>query len=117
VLQYRAAIHFLPLAVHEEAVMKLKRAYLCIILLATLMILLGAGSYIGKADSPGYTLNWWTVDNGGIMNLTSGSYALGGTIGQPDAGILQGGGYTLNGGFWVGNLPTRQQIFLPVINR
>ena len=40
-----------------------------------------------------------TVDGGGEMWSTGGSYDLGGTIGQPDAGQMSGGLYTLEGGF------------------
>ena len=31
---------------------------------------------------------------------SGGAYSVSGTIGQPDAGQLAGGGYTLSGGFW-----------------
>jgi hypothetical protein len=37
-----------------------------------------------------YTIDWYTVDGGGGMNATGGSFTLSGTIGQPDAGILVG---------------------------
>jgi hypothetical protein len=53
----------------------------------------------------GYDLTWNTVDGGGGMFSTGGTYELGGTIGQPDAGEMVGGTYTLNGGFWPGSLP------------
>jgi hypothetical protein len=49
----------------------------------------------------GYEISWYTIDGGGAMNLSGGSYTLSGTIGQPDAGSQSGGSYTLNGGFWV----------------
>src|SRR5512134_3654394 len=52
------------------------------------------------AQSGGYDLSWWTVDGGGATFSTGGTYRLGGTIGQPDAGELSGGDYTLYGGFW-----------------
>jgi hypothetical protein len=42
------------------------------------------------------------VDGGGHTFSTGGVYTLGGTIGQPDAGLLTGGPYTLGGGFWGG---------------
>lgn len=48
-----------------------------------------------------YSIDWSTIDGGGDTS-TGGSYALTGTIGQPDAGILSGGNYTLQGGFWPG---------------
>jgi hypothetical protein len=47
-----------------------------------------------------YEINWWTVDGGGATFSIGGGYRLGGTIGQPDAGVLAGGDYTLYGGFW-----------------
>ncbi len=47
-----------------------------------------------------YDLTWNTWDGGGGMFSTGGTYSLGGTIGQPDAGALNGGAYSLNGGFW-----------------
>ncbi|MCS7283264.1 MAG: hypothetical protein RMK65_06150 [Anaerolineae bacterium] len=64
----------------------------------------------------GYDLSWWTVDGGGYTWSEGGGYSLGGTIGQPDAGVLQGGGYTLVGGFWSA-AATQYQIFLPLILR
>lgn len=41
-----------------------------------------------------------TIDGGGAMNATGGSFELSGTIGQPDAGVLTGGSFELTGGFW-----------------
>jgi CSLREA domain-containing protein len=56
----------------------------------------------GAVTQPGasYDLSWWTVDGGGHTFSTGADYQLGGTIGQPDAGELSGGGYMLDGGFW-----------------
>ena len=66
-----------------------------------------------------YSLRWWTVDGGGGTWSSSGGYRLGGTVGQPDAGILSGGGYVLGGGFWRGGAlaPARQVIYLPIVMR
>jgi hypothetical protein len=49
-----------------------------------------------------YTLDWSTVDGGGItLAGTGGPYTLSGTIGQADAGpALAGGDYAITGGFW-----------------
>jgi hypothetical protein len=63
----------------------------------------------------GYDLTWSTIDGGGAMFSTGGSYSLGGTIGQADAGALSGGSYTLTGGFWSGM--TGSQIYLPLVVR
>src|SRR5881409_2551056 len=46
-----------------------------------------------------YSIDWFTIDGGG-GNSTGGVYSVSGTIGQPDAGHLSGGNYTLDGGFW-----------------
>lgn len=49
-----------------------------------------------------FTIAWHTVDGGG--GLSSGSsLSVGGTIGQPDAGVpMQGGRFSVRGGFWEG---------------
>ena len=48
----------------------------------------------------GYDLTWNTVDGGGETFSTGGEFELSGTIGQPDAGVMEGGEFTLAGGFW-----------------
>ena len=65
----------------------------------------------------GYDLSWWTVDGGGATYSTGGGYVLGGTAGQPDAGLMEGGGYSLAGGFWPGGVAAPEpeyQIYLPL---
>ena len=51
---------------------------------------------------------------GGATFSTGGSYSVGGSIGQPDAGSLSGGLYHLNGGFWGGTI-TNYNIYLPLV--
>jgi hypothetical protein len=46
-----------------------------------------------------YSIDWFKLSGGGGTS-TGGVYTVGGTIGQPDAGTLSGGNYTLQGGFW-----------------
>ena len=46
-----------------------------------------------------YSIDWSTIDGGGGTS-TGGVYTVSGTIGQPDAGRLSGGNFTLQGGFW-----------------
>src|SRR5262245_38560903 len=46
-----------------------------------------------------YSIDWHTVDGGGGTS-TGGGYAVTGTIGQPDAGLMSGGTYSVLGGFW-----------------
>ena len=64
----------------------------------------------------GYDLSWWTADNGGGNAVTAGSYTLSGTAGQPEAGTLYGGSYSLAGGFW-GAASQGQLLFLPIVRR
>jgi hypothetical protein len=51
------------------------------------------------ASAQNYSIDWHTIDGGGGTS-TGGVYSVSGTIGQPDAGRLTGGNYTLEGGFW-----------------
>jgi hypothetical protein len=46
-----------------------------------------------------FAINWSTIDGGGGTS-TGGVYSVRGTIGQPDAGKMSGGNYSLEGGFW-----------------
>jgi len=46
-----------------------------------------------------FSVDWYTVD-GGAGSSTGGVYTVTGTIGQPDAGVITGGNFTLAGGFW-----------------
>jgi len=51
------------------------------------------------AFAQNYSIDWHTVDGGGGVS-TGGVYTVSGTIGQPDAGTMSGGPFTLTGGFW-----------------
>jgi hypothetical protein len=92
-------------------------------LFLSLLPLVIAGALIGvvsvSAVVEGYTLDWWTVDGGGVISSTGGSYSLGGTIGQPDAGTSSSGIYALVGGFWGGaeaaDAVPGSFLFLPLI--
>src|SRR5262245_14503917 len=46
-----------------------------------------------------YDLSWMTVNSGGSTS-SGGGYTLSSSIGQPEAGVIQGSGYTITGGFW-----------------
>jgi hypothetical protein len=68
------------------------------------------------------TLVWWTVDGGGgtlIGDGPSGPYTLVGTVGQPDVGIMSGGGFTLDGGFIGGGEVggPEYRVYLPLVMR
>jgi hypothetical protein len=83
----------------------------CLLLLATVPVLAQSGG--------GYDLSWSTVDGGGGTFSTGGAYSLGGTSGQPDAGLLAGEGYTLAGGFWPGGAVAAPEypVYLPLVVR
>ena len=51
------------------------------------------------AHAQSFVIDWSTVDGGGGASA-GGVYTMSGTIGQPDAGTLSGGSYSLTGGFW-----------------
>ncbi len=63
----------------------------------------------------GYDLTWNTIDSGGCTFSSGGSYSLGGTIGQADAGISRGGAFALGGGFWGGGEAIGYGIYLPLV--
>jgi hypothetical protein len=86
------------------------------------LLLFGAGVLLLSAGlivlaQGGYDLSWWTVDGGGYMYCAGGGYELGGTIGQADAGVLTGGGYTLGSGFWRGGskIAPWYESYLPLL--
>lgn len=88
------------------------------LLLAACCLLLVAVVPLALAQT-GYDLSWWTVDGGGATLSAGEGYRLSGTAGQPDAGMLEGGGYTLGGGFWRGGQVSGQfyWVHLPVVLR
>lgn len=91
------------------------RTSLLVLLAAAILALIPA--FPAMAQEPDYTLEWWTVDGGGTVGQdTISPYTLGGTAGQPDAGVLGDGEYTLIGGFWVGGVGGHR-IYLPLVLR
>jgi len=90
----------------------MKHLGLALLLVATILVMIVGG----VAAQGGYDLSWWTADGGGYTFSAGGDYSLGGTIGQPDAGLLTGPGYILAGGFWSGaGQPYR--VYLPLVVR
>jgi hypothetical protein len=59
-----------------------------------------AGTVVVGAIGQDYEVSRSTVDGGGVMASDGGSFELSGTIGQPDAGTLSGGNFSVTGGFW-----------------
>jgi hypothetical protein len=81
-------------------------------------LLLGL-TWVAVASPAALSLGWWTVDGGGHTASQGGGYELGGTAGQPDAGVLSSGEFTLGGGFWRGGAVAEVAygIYLPLILR
>ena len=93
------------------------RRIIFIALALMVVMLVASNGHTAPASSKpadAYTIDWYTMDGGGAMNASGGTFTLSGTIGQADAGTLSGGTYTLNGGFWngIGNL---LNFYLPLI--
>jgi len=87
---------------------------LCVALFCGLVV---AGGVLAMPTAS-YDLSWWTVDGGGGVLGSEGGYALSGSIGQPDVGLLAGGDYSLAGGFWGGGkLTVVYKIYLPLVQR
>lgn len=69
-----------------------------------------------RAAAGSYSLDWSIVDSGGGKSSAGQVYQLQTSIGQPAAGRLSGGVFTLETGFWPGpSLPWR--LFVPQMRR
>lgn len=89
-----------------------------------LVIALAAALFFVLITSPAVfaqpAVNWHTIDGGGGQ-CADGPFLVTGTIGQADAGRLEGGAFALVGGFWhaqtapAGN--TSLQMYLPLVAR
>lgn len=55
-----------------------------------------------SASAGGDYVLWWSIDGGGGIGSSGGTYELSGTIGQCDAGVSAGGNYVIASGFWSG---------------
>ena len=87
-----------------------------IFLITILCLLVGLSGNPAQADTSDFVIQWFSIDNGGVMESSGGSYTLRGTIGQPDAGVISGGDFTLQGGFWNSDTAnTLLDIFMPVV--
>jgi uncharacterized repeat protein (TIGR01451 family) len=71
-------------------------------ILIPLLVLIAALAFIrqqGFTQEPIFSLPWFTFDGGGGRSSGSGLEVVG-TVGQPDAGVMAGGEFSLSGGFW-----------------
>ena len=65
-----------------------------LLILALVAVVSGAGIGLFACD-------WFSVDGGGGSSI-GGQYRLSGSAGQPDAGTVTGGVFTIQGGYWPG---------------
>ncbi len=78
-------------------------------LILTTLALLAPLAAIASALSQTYNIPWHKIGPGGMS--AGGAYAVSGTAGQLDAGNMNGGDFSLSGGFWAsigaqGGVPT-----------
>jgi uncharacterized membrane protein len=96
--------------------LKSRRIILIALALVALLASLSVSNATTWAQSGGtYDLTWNTLDGGGATFSAGGTYELGGTIGQADAGTMSGGQYALGGGFWGFLFPDSIKQYLPMI--
>jgi hypothetical protein len=71
------------------------------------MIIAGWLLALPTLHAQSYSIDWFTIDGGGGTS-TGGVFAVSGTLGQPDAGKMSGGNFTIDGGFWgiIAAMPT-----------
>lgn len=67
-------------------------------------VLIAAALFVAPAwaGAP-WTIDWWTLDAGGEVFTSGGSWELSGSVGQWDAtpsAAASGGSWELTGGFW-----------------
>jgi hypothetical protein len=63
------------------------------------LLTLGVTLPLSLPAQTNFAINWFKIAGGGGTS-TGSVYSVSGTLGQPDAGKLTRGAYTLNGGFW-----------------
>ncbi len=98
--------------------LRLRRFHIALAILLPIILLALPGAVLLAQSGGGYDLSWWTVDGGGVTFNTENGYSLGGTAGQPDAGVWSGGEYSLAGGFWHGGvLSSIRRVYLPLVMR
>jgi hypothetical protein len=90
---------------------------LALLLTLALCLILVATYALAAVDA--FSLPWWTVDGGGGAS-TGAAYSLHASVGQPDADLLQGGDFTIAGGYLGGAAapqPALIPLFLPLVVR
>ena len=89
---------------------------LCLSLLSVQPVNGRAGSAFAQSSAT-YDLTWHVIAVGGATFSASARDSLGGTLGQPSAGRLGEGVYTLTGGFWAAIASSAGSVYLPLVVR
>ena len=77
---------------------------------AIAVVLLAAPVWAGAP----WTVDWWTIDSGGEIFASGGSWELSGSVGQWDATAnagASGGQWELTGGFWASASGESDRLF------
>jgi hypothetical protein len=86
---------------------------------AMLLALLALATLVLAQTGP-LQVPWFTIDGGSATLSTGDRFALSGTMGEPDAGILSGDVFSLRGGFWEATAGLARRvgtIYLPLVRR
>ena len=88
----------------------------------TLYLLIGIGLLIVAslvfAQAGDISVPWHRIAGGGGTSRDGAQFALSGTIGQPEAGVLmEGSTFKLSGGYWGGAAAeaTTTELYLPML--
>lgn len=68
-----------------------------------MLLLIGLSLPLLAHSGDDWSIDWYSIDGGGVLEAGGGAWTLAGTIGQPDAtaaNALSGPGWQLTGGFW-----------------
>ncbi len=65
----------------------------------TILGILASTGLLLAGGEPMYEFTRSTIDGGRVMRSLGGEFELSGTLGQPDAAVMEGGGFELKGGF------------------
>lgn len=96
------------------------KPFVWILGLACALPMVQSGAALAQAGGP-YRIQRSSIDGGGTTAASGGTYALGGTIGQADAGTASGPTHIVGGGFWGGGTlvaaPTPTPSVTPSVTR
>jgi len=79
-----------------------------------LALLLGTAGVLVARATPGSLIDWFVVSAGG-GTATGGDITLDGTVGQPIAGLAQGGNTSIGSGYWYSQ--DLVNVYLPLVVR